>query len=95
MNNRQIKKCKEIANHYGQHTQESQTISELSELLQVLTRRQSQRGTDWKEKLIDEIADVQIMIQQIVDIHDLNKSDITERIDFKLDRQLERIREEG
>lgn len=95
MNNKQIKKCKEIADHYGQKTQEFQTISELSELLQVLTRRQSQRGTDWKEKLIDEIADVYITIQQIIDIHDLNKSDITERIDFKLDRQLERIREEG
>lgn len=91
----QISKCRQIAKHYGRQTQEAQTISEVSELLYVLTRRQSQRGIDWSNDLIDEIADVLVMIQQITDIHGLEPDVINERVNYKLDRQLERIREEG
>ena len=88
-------KCRQIATHYGRQTQEAQTISELSELLHVLTRRQSQRGIDWNNNLVDEIADVEIMIQQLMDIHDISADEINERVNFKLNRQIERMSGDG
>jgi hypothetical protein len=91
----QKRKCEDIAEHYGKKHQEAQTISELSELLCVLTRRQSQRGIDWKNNLIDEIADVEIMIQQMIALHKLDSDIVNERINYKLNRQLERMKQEG
>ena len=91
----QVSKCRQIATHYGRQTQEAQTISELSELLHVLTRRQSQRGIDWNNNLVDEIADVEIMIQQLMDIHDISADEINERVNFKLNRQIERMSGDG
>ena len=85
-------KCEKIAEHYGLDSQESQSISELSELLHVLTRRNSQRGIDWKNDLIDEMADVNVMIQQLCTLHGISHDELNERINFKLNRQLERIK---
>lgn len=95
MTRNQIRKCEDIANHYGKHQQEEQTISELSELLCVLTRRQSQRGIDWKNNLVDEIADVEIMLRQMVFVHGLDADEINERINYKLNRQLDRMKGDG
>ncbi len=92
MNRTQQTKCRKIAEHYGISSQETQAISELSELLQVLTRRNGQRGADWKSDLIDEMADVNVMIQQLCTLHGISRDELNERITFKLDRQLERIR---
>ena len=84
-------RCTRIAEHYGMSNQEFQTISELSELLQVLTRRMSQRGMDWSNCLLDELADVTIMIQQMCALHGISSYELNERVNFKLDRQIERI----
>ena len=86
-------KCEKIATHYGIDCQEDQTISELSELLHVMTRRPSQRGIDWSNNLVDEMADVVIMIRQMCFLHGIDPYEVNERINFKLDRQLERIRQ--
>ena len=85
-------KCERIAEHYGRDTQEAQAVSELSELLYVLTRRKSQRGIDWKNELIDEMADCKVMIQQLLTLHGIEPDELNERINFKLNRQLERIK---
>lgn len=92
MNRTQKSKCRQIAEKYGIQNQERQTVSELAELLEVLTRRPSQRGQDWREKLIDEISDVKIMLQQLQLMYNIDAETIDEQIDFKLDRQLDRIR---
>lgn len=85
-------KCERIAEHYGLEMQESQTISELSELLHVLTRRKSQRGIDWKNNLVDEMADCMVMIQQLLTLHGIERDELNERVNYKLNRQIERIR---
>ena len=85
-------KCVKIAEHYGLNTQEWQTAQELFELGQVVTRRAGQRGRDWKEKLLDELADVYIMIQQMLHLHGISKEDFNAKVEEKLNRQLERIK---
>lgn len=94
MNRTQKSKCRQIAEKYGIQNQEKQTVSELSELLYVLTRRPNQRKQDWREKLIDEISDVRIMLQQLMTMYDIDPETISEQIDFKLNRQLGRIEKE-
>lgn len=91
MNRTQKAKCREIAEKYGMRSQEQQSVSELAELLEVLTRRQNQRGNDWRNKLIDEIADVRIMLEQLQTLHAIDSETISEQIDYKLNRQLGRI----
>ena len=92
MTRNQCVKCQTIAEHYGLQTQEFQTISGLSELLEVLTRRMSQRGIDWNNDLLDELADVTIMVQQMCALHRISDNELNERVNYKLNRQIERIR---
>lgn len=95
MNNEQVKKCDRIRKYYGRSSQEWQSVSELFELGEVITRRADQRGPDWKEKLLDEIADVRIMMQQLCIIHDISKQEVEDKIDEKLNRQIERMKNGG
>ena len=92
MKKKQVNKCRKIADHYGPQTQEFQAVSEIMELGQVLTRRPGQRTKDWKEKLLDEMADVTIMIRQLRLLYDISDEDFEKKIIEKLDRQLERIK---
>ena len=90
----QKRKCAEIAEHYGRRKQEAQTISELSELLYVLTRRSDQRGIDWKNDLVDELADCSIMFQQVMMLYGISADEVNERIKLKLNRQIQRMKGE-
>lgn len=92
MKKSQVNKCERIADHYGPTTQEKQAVSELMELGYVLTRRPSQRKSDWKEDLLDEMADNTIMIQQLRLLYDISDESFDKKITEKLDRQLERIK---
>lgn len=92
MKKSQVNKCKTISDHYGRDSQEKQAVSELMELGYVLTRRPVQRKESWREELLDEIADVLIMVQQLSLIYQLSDEDISRKVDSKLDRQIERIR---
>lgn len=92
MKKSQINKCETIAEHYGNSTQEFQAVSELFELGEVLTRRPGQRTLSWKDKLLDEMADVTIMIQQLRLLYNISDELFNEKINEKLNRQLNRIR---
>ena len=78
--------------HYGFVPQVFKTIEECSELIQVLVKY-AVKGTMDKDALIDEIADVQIMLNQLRTVGDFDQL-VSERIEFKLNRQLERIEKE-
>ncbi|MBO7450742.1 MAG: hypothetical protein J6U54_10265 [Clostridiales bacterium] len=58
-----------------------------------MTRRAGQRGRDWKEKLLDELVDVYIMIQQMLHLHGISKEEFDAKVEEKLERQLKRIKE--
>ena len=91
----QKSKCRRIAEHYGRKNQEAQAISEITELQYVLTRRPDQRKIDWKNDLIDEMADNLIMIEQLRALYVIEEDELTDRVNFKLNRQLERIENGG
>lgn len=95
MKKKLVHKCQRIAEHYGLNTQEFQAVSEIMELGQVLTRRPGQRKSDWKGKLLDEMADVTIMIQQLRLLYDIDDEDFERKVVEKLDRQLDRIKNGG
>lgn len=78
------KRIKEILNFYGEKAQKQQVIQELAELVVALTKNDV-------ENIHEEIADVEIMLEQLklFQIIDVNK--IEEYKQFKLDRQMKRI----
>ena len=87
----QKSKCRRIAEHYGRKNQERQAVSELCELQYVLTRRIEQRQADWKNDLLDEMADCLVMLEQLRALYGIEDEELTERVNFKLNRQIERI----
>ena len=96
MNENQKQKCKVIAEHYGKAKQRMQAVQELSELILVISRRadQKQDREQYIADMTDEIADSIIMIEQIRALYSIPDFDIRARIDFKLNRQLDRISQE-
>ena len=84
-------KVKEIADHYGIKNQLRQLAEECSEL-SVEASHSARVGTT--VKIIEEIADVMIMIEQVVYLAKIDKCDIEDCINYKLNRQLKRIEEE-
>lgn len=79
--------CREIFNHYGEHHQKQQLIQELAELIQAITK-------DDKENFIEELADVQVMIDQFT-ISNPELDEKYQQIQLeKVKRQIQRIEEE-
>lgn len=79
-----------IADHYGYESQKGKTVEELIELADTLIHYD---GRCSRNEVIDEMADVQIMLWQMEHLMHC-ESDMKMSIDRKLDRQLIRIREE-
>ena len=84
-------KLQMIADHYGIKQQLRQLAEECSELA-VEASHSARKGTT--VKIIEEIADVQIMIEQIIYLAKIDLCDIEDCINYKLDRQMKRIKEE-
>lgn len=92
-------KIQKIARFYGYDAQSRQCIEECSELIQAINKYWRKRDgqafkdvierTKSKDNMLEEIADVQIMLWQMVYL--LN-ADVTPIIEQKLNRQLERIK---
>ena len=81
----------EIADHYGIEKQLHQLAEECSELA-VEASHSARKGVT--VKIIEEMADVLLMIEQVVYLANIAIDDIDECIRFKIDRQLDRIKEE-
>ena len=85
-------KVKRIADHYGWNNQLKQLAEECSELsVESLHYIREGRGI---ERISEEIADVLIMVQQIIYLIGHGYGDIEKYAEFKLDRQLSRIERE-
>ena len=84
-------KVKEIAEHYGIKNQLRQLAEECSEL-SVESSHSARKGTT--VKIIEEMADVMIMIEQVIYLAKIDKCDIEDCINYKINRQLKRIEEE-
>jgi NTP pyrophosphatase (non-canonical NTP hydrolase) len=98
-------KIHKISEHYGYYTQSRQLIEEMAELTKALNKFwrknllcgqmkltpelvERLKDTPEYKDVLEEIADVEIMLNQIVYLLDM---DTSEMVDFKLQRQIERI----
>ena len=104
MNKSQIEKCKKIIDYYKWGHQSIKLIEEMSELAIATTKIQIRPyerafNSDIPDKLLhnywEEIADVLIILEQLIQNEgDDAKKYIKRMITYKLDRQLERIKNE-
>lgn len=92
MNIDEINSCiKEIADHFGTRNQQLKLIEELSELIKELALDVA-NDRDITDKTISEIADVNILINQILyRAGDDTKEKVKQQIEYKLERTIQRI----
>ena len=79
-----------IINTYGTRPQQDMAIEELSELQKAILKYRRFPNKETERDIIDEIADVSIMLEQLKIIYSCSK-EVEKRIDYKIDRQIQRI----
>lgn len=86
---------KTIAYHYGVKAQSMQTCEECAELIQAVSKLT--RGVTEMRilALVEEIADVRIMMSQLMQFFGIPEAEVSELVEEKLERQLKRIKEEA
>ena len=84
------KQLKYIANKYGKESQLRQLQEECAELIVASSKilRKSDKAIN---NLIEEIADVRVMVEQIEYLYGI-KNLVEDKMEYKLQRQLERIK---
>jgi len=89
----QIQKCNEIIEYYGVNAQLEQLVEECSELILAI-QKYKRNGMKNTSDIVEEMGDTAIIIEQLKKgIYCENR--IIKSIDYKLNRQLERIKEES
>ena len=91
-----------IINHYGIKHQLKYIHSEYFELDEVITQREYQTKDKKpyelvefeKAHIIEEIADIEVMLDQFKAYYDIGQEEINKVKDYKIKRQLERIEKE-
>lgn len=74
-------------NKYKPEKQKKKAVEELGELITAIAKED-------RENIVEEIADVLIMIFQMIIIYSISKMEIVKWIVFKLKRLKERVRKE-
>ena len=90
---------KEIIEHYGINKQLKYIHSEYFELDEAILKFENTKSYftnhNWyKECIAEEIADVMCMLKQFKEYYDITDEQIEDIMRFKINRQLERIKEE-
>lgn len=80
-----------IAMHYGMKAQSMQACEECAELIQAVSKLT--RGVTEMRilALAEEIADVRIMMSQLMQLYGIPETEVAALVDVKLDRQISRI----
>lgn len=100
MKNRLLK----IVNHYGIRKQLKYFQSEIFELDEAIIDYENyeelvdiEKNTkkDLKSHIVEEIADVTVMLKQFQYYYDISDEEIENIMNFKIERQLERIEKEN
>ena len=80
-----------IINTYSKRNQEDIAVEELAELQKAILKHRRYNSKETEQSIFDEIADVEIMLEQLKIIYFCHK-EVEERIDYKIDRQIKRIK---
>lgn len=84
----------EIINHFGVNRQSRQAMEECGELIQAINKMLRYPDDEVKRiELIEEIADVLIMITQLKIIFDIEQSEIKRMMNYKKSRLVQRYRQ--
>ena len=81
-----FKSIEKIADHYGYEKQKNKTIEELIELADAIIH-------DQEDNIIEEIADVLIMLNQLIYLKQI-KEKVDQTVKEKIERQIKRIEKE-
>lgn len=88
-------KQKNIIDHYGFDAQMDQLVEECGELIVAISKNNryalSENCIDHYENLIEELADVKNLIEQLELSNDYVKEGINAMTEFKVNRELDRI----
>lgn len=87
-------KLLQIINHYGIENQLKYIHSEYYELDEAILRNEN---ADWgfdENEIAEEIADIMVMLKQFQYYYDIEDKQIEDIMNFKIDRQLNRIASE-
>lgn len=96
-------KIQYIAKHYGYEPQSRQLIEEMAELTVAINKfwrklgngqRVNKSASECIQNLVEEIADVQVMVEQVKYLLSIREDEVSDIIEQKLDRQIERIKNE-
>lgn len=90
MTTEQSKKALMILNSYDSKAQKLKCCEELAELETELLKHINKGANE--EAVLEEMADVLVMIEQLKWMMPFGENRLEDMINFKLDRQLERIR---
>lgn len=82
-----VELAKGVLKHYGEEAQALKTIEELAELQRAIARQDL-------ENIEEEIADVLIMVLQLLFFEGIRINKVFELVTYKMDRQLKRIERE-
>lgn len=85
------KMCVEIADHYGYPVQSFQLMEECAELIQAINKYKRYGNTEALKNYVEEIADVEIMLEQIKHLLDIKEDEIEGVKLYKLKRTLSNI----
>lgn len=81
-----------IINHYGILSQHVVAMEEMAECIKAISK--VIRNPKVKDNLIEELADVQIMTEQLIEIYGV-QDEIAKIKQEKIERQLKRIENDG
>ena len=79
-----------IINAYGTRSQEDVAIEEMAELQKAILKHRRNADNLTRAEIVDEIADVEIMLEQLKIIYSCRK-EVEERKAYKIGRQIGRI----
>ena len=74
---------------YGKENQSMMLFEEMAELQKEVCK--SLRGNNNHDEIVEEIADVLIMIEQLKIMHDVKYRELNEMLNFKINRLKERL----
>lgn len=93
-----------IINHYGERHQQKKLNEEVFELIEAIRDYEEDYirvdcdkdyVQQFKEHIEEEFADVMVLLNQFLEYYDLNKENIKKIMQQKINRQLERMKEEN
>ena len=87
-----VDKCAagQIVKYHGAEAQKSKAVEELLELSEVLIKDINKHELN-KDALYEELADVEVMLEQLILIYDIDLEGLQQEVDRKISRTFDRM----